>query len=337
VRRVGGLWPQIACFSTLLVAARTAARGKRTTLGVARFLERAEWEALALERELLDGTWRPGPVARFTIHDPKPRTITVTPFRDQVVHHALMDTLAPALERRMLQDSYACRAGKGQHAALARAQRLVRRHAWFLKLDVRAFFASVQHAVALESLARVVKDRRALELVARILRGPEGEPDTGAGLPLGTLSSQWLANVVLDRLDHFVKEELGVPGYVRYMDDFVLFAGERARLCDAHLAVVDFLRARLALELKERATILAPADHGLPYLGWLVFGGTVRVRPENLRRYRWRLRLRRVEFERGRRSPESYRQGVTALFELLRHGNTRTLRRGWIARHALEL
>lgn len=337
MRRVGALHLSIASFATLLAASWTAARGKRTSRTVAAFLERAEPNCLELERELLAHTWQPGPVARFEILDPKPRVITVTPFRDQVVHHALMDTLAPHLERRMVFDSYACRAGKGQHAAVARAKAFQRRYAWFLKLDVRAFFASVRHEVALAALERVVKDREVVRLARTILRGPLDEPDTGVGLPLGTLTSQWLANLVLDRVDHLVKDELRIGGYVRYMDDFALFDDSRAALRDAHLAVHELLRERLGLELKESATKLAPTSEPLAFLGWSIHRGVTRVRPDNLRRYRWRMRLRRWELERGRRSPESFRQSVAALFELLRHGDTRELRRAWVRRHALDL
>jgi RNA-directed DNA polymerase len=174
VRRAGNLWPEVVSFRGLLAAADRAARGKRTAASVARFLERAEPEALALQRELRGGVWRPGRGARFTIRDPKTREITVVPFRDQVVHHALIAPLEPVFERRMIADSYACRRGKGAHAALRRARGFVRRFGWFLKLDVRSFFASLEHGVVRESLGRIVKDRRVLDLGATVLRRPAG-------------------------------------------------------------------------------------------------------------------------------------------------------------------
>jgi len=325
VRRAGGLWPDVVSFSSLLRAAHRAALGKRTARSVARFLERAEPEVLALQRELEAGTWRPGRAATFEISDPKRRTITAVPFRDQVVHHALMGVLEPVFERRMVFDSYACRRGKGTHAALARARRFVRRFGYFLKLDVKSFFASVPHPAVRETLARVVKDRRVLALCAIVLQGTPG----GRSLPVGSLTSQWFANLLLDRLDHYVKEELRIRGYVRYMDDFVLFADARARLRDAHGEVERFLADPLGLRLKPSATILAPTTQGLPFLGWLVYRGVTRVRPRNLRRYRWRLRQRRWEVASGRRSPESYRRGVASVYELLRHGDTAALRRRW--------
>lgn len=329
MRRAGGLWDGVASFGALCDAAKRAARGKRSSRSAARFLERLEPEALALERELEAGTWRPGPVATFEIEDPKPRTIAALPFRDQVVHHALIGVLEPVFERRMIADSYACRKAKGTHAALRRAKRFVRRFGWFLKCDVRSFFDSVRHEVMRDALARVVKDRRVLDLCATILAGPEGSPDTGQGLPIGSLTSQWFANLLLDRLDHHVKEVLRVPGYLRYMDDFVLFDDERDRLAFHLREVRRFLADPLGLALKEPATLLAPVSEGLPFLGWLLFRGPTRLRPANRRRYRWRLRHRASEAQTGRRSQASYLQAAGSLYELLRQGHTLGLRRRW--------
>lgn len=337
MRRVGNLWPRVVNFGNLLDAAGRAAKGKRESRAAARFLERAEWEVLGLQREIEAGTWRPGRAATFEIHDPKRRTISAVPFRDQVVHHALIAVLGPLFDRRMIDDSHACRKGHGQHEALRRARRFARRFAFFLKLDVRSFFASVSHDVVLGVLCRILKDRRVLDLCETVLRGPSGQDEAGRGLPIGSLTSQWFANLVLDPLDHHVKETLRIPGYVRYMDDLLLFADERQALRAAHDQVESFLADRLRLRLKERATVLGPVSQGIPFLGWQVFRGTVRLRPENRRRYRWRLRQRRWELERGLRSEESYRQGVASLFELLRQGNTLMLRRRWSEETTLEM
>jgi len=298
VKRVGRLWPSIVTFEHLRRSALRAARGKRRVRGVARFLADLEPELLALQRELVEDRWRPGRAYTFEIHDPKRRTITAAPFRDRVVHHALMDRLEPALDARMVGQSFACRRGKGTHAAVDHAQRLVRRHEWFLKLDVAKCFESLEHDVVLEALARVVKDRRVLRLADRIVRAHGA---SGVGLPIGNLTSQWLANLVLDRLDHHVLEELRPGGYVRYMDDFVLFDDERPRLVELLDAVTAFLAERLHLRVKHRATILAPAQQGLPFLGWRVYRGMRRIRPSNLRRLRHRKRSDRALLARAGR------------------------------------
>lgn len=327
MRRVGNLWPSIVSFQSLRRAALRASLGKRRIAGVARFLADLEPNVLRLQRELEEGHWQPSPAYTFEIHDPKTRTITAAPFADRVVHHALIDVLEPHLERRMLHESFACRTGKGTHRALIHARQLVRRHAWFLKLDVRKCFESLDHVVVLESFDRVVKDRRALDLLGRIVRS--GGRD-GIGLPIGNLTSQWSCNLVLDGLDHHVKEVLRIPGYVRYMDDFALFADDKERLAVAHGEVRAFLEERLRLRLKQEATVFAPATEGLPFLGWRIYRRTTRLRPTNLRRLRARMRHRLRERRVGLIDDVQLLATLRSLTEHLRHGSTLQLRRRWL-------
>jgi RNA-directed DNA polymerase len=270
MRRAGNLFDGVVTFENLMAATKKAARGKRGAAATARFLERAEFEALALRRELIEGTWQPGKPTTFTIRDPKVRVITAVPFRDRVVHHAVMSALAPIFDRRMIAGSFACRRGKGSHAAVSFAHGLLRRYGFFLKLDIQKCFGSLDHDVVLGVVGRVVKDRRVLALLHRIV---SAGGDAGRGLPIGSLTSQWLANLTLDRLDHHVKEVLRIPGYARYMDDFVLFSNDRESLRAAHAALGEFLASELRLAIKEKATpragaarvalprILAPSRH----------------------------------------------------------------------------
>jgi retron-type reverse transcriptase len=157
--------------------------------------------------------------------------VAAAPFRDRVVHHAIVRVIEPIFEKRFIEDSYACRVGKGTHAAMRRALHFARGHKYALKCDVTKYFPSIDHAVLMGLVGRVIADRRVLDLLARVLAShadaeiqewPGGaglfEYQTRrTGLPIGNLTSQFLANVYLNPLDHFVKQELGVRGYVRYM------------------------------------------------------------------------------------------------------------------------
>ena len=327
MRRIGNVWPEVVSFDNLCAAAHRAARGKRTVRSTARFLDRLEPEVLQLQRELVAGSYRPGAAVTFFVHDPKRREITAAPFRDRVVHHALIDPLEPHFDRRMIANSLACRRGKGQHAALRQARKLVRRHDWFLKLDVRQFFPSLAHEVVLATLRRLIKDRRVLELCKVIVRAGG---TAGRGLPIGHLTSQWFANLVLDRLDHWACEQLRIEGYLRYMDDFVLFAAGKPRLRTAHAAVSEQL-AELGLALKDTATVLAPARQGLPFLGFAIHRGTTRLRPDNLRRIRTRLRRRRKQFEQGQFDQQRLADCTRSVIAHLTHGNTLAWRRAYFA------
>lgn len=325
MRRVGHLFDDLTSFDHLVRSARRAARGKRHVRSVAEFLFRLEPETLRLQRELRDGTWRPGTPHEFHVRDPKERLITAAPFSDRVVHHAVMDRLEPVFDRRMTFGSFACRKGKGAHRAVRYAQQLLRRHDAFLKLDVRKCFDSLAHDVVLNAVGRIVKDRRVLDLCATIVRDGGTGPDVG--LPIGNLTSQWFANLVLDRLDHHVQEVLRVPGYARYMDDFVLFDRDRDRLRGHHAAVRDYLEENLRLALKDRATMLAPSWTGLPFLGFLIFRGTIRVRPESLRRIRRRLNRRRHQWRTGSIDDDQLIASVSSVAAHLAHASTLRLRR----------
>jgi hypothetical protein len=245
------------------------------------------------------------------------------------VHHALIDRLEPIFDRRMVFESFACRKGKGSHAALRHARRMLCKYDWFLKLDIRKCFPSIRHEVVLETLSHVIKDRRVLALCRTILRGP-GTQEEGVGIPIGNLTSQWFANLLLDRLDHHVKELLRIPGYCRYMDDFLMFAPNRESLRDAHGKIAEFLEDTLRLSLKHRATLLAPARVGLPFLGFRIQRGTVQVRPENLRRMRKRIRRRVWQFESGLIDEDEFAASIGSMFAHLSHGSTLGLRRALV-------
>jgi retron-type reverse transcriptase len=334
VSEAASRWQEITGFRNLLRASRRAAVGKRGSAGVARFLFRLEPELLALQRALIGGAWRPGAPFTFEISDPKPRTIAAAPFRDRVVHHALIDVLESDLDRAMVAQSFACRRGKGTHRALAQAQRLVRQCGWFLKLDVHKCFPSMDHAVVLDTLRRAVGDADAMALCATIV---QAGGEAGCGLPIGNLTSQWFANLVLDRLDRHVLVTLRPRGYVRYMDDFVLFDDAKERLQAMHGEIAAFLQDTLRLRLKERATILAPVRAGLPFLGFRVYRGLLRLRPQNLRRTRARLRQRARQLAAGTIDERQYASSAAAVVAHLRHGNTLRLRRTLFAKIAARV
>ena len=213
MRRVGNLWPQLTSFSHLLACARKSARGKRFESAVLRYHSRLEDELLALQEQLRAQTWMPGPFREFVIRHPKPRLVSAAPYRDRVVHHALVGVLEPVFERCFISDSYASRKGKGTHAAMRRCQQFCRRNAWVWKADVRHFFPSIDHALLKARIARKVKDPDVLRLTGAIIdhSPPPDEPAglfpgddlfTAArrprGLPIGNQTSQFFANVYLE-------------------------------------------------------------------------------------------------------------------------------------------
>ena len=192
-------------------------RGRRAASGPSatrpRSALRLDENLAGLARDLAEGTYTVGPYHQFTIFDPKERLITAPCFRDRVLHHALTLVCEPVFERFLIADTFACRRGKGREAAVERAKQFARRYPWFLKLDIRKYFNSIDHEILLGLLARKFKDRRLLDLFGRIIASYEVAP--GRGVPIGSLTSQHFANFYLGWLDRFVKEGLRAGGYVQ--------------------------------------------------------------------------------------------------------------------------
>ena len=228
----------------------------------------SEWQKhlVALRVELLEGTWRPGGFSRFVIHEPKERVIHAPRFLDRVVHHALVDAAMPDFERWLIPDSYACRRGRGQLAALRRAEHYARRNEWFLKLDVARYFDSIPQDRLLAALDSRFRDHGVRALWRRIVGGYSTSP--GRGIPIGSLTSQMLGNFYLMPVDRLCREGLRVSGYVRYMDDMALW-GSRASMRAARTEVDEALSV-LGLRLKP-SWHLQPTGRGMEFLGMRVF------------------------------------------------------------------
>ena len=318
MKSYGGLFPRIVAPDNLGAAMLRAARGKRDRPTVAAFLQHADTELGALREELLSDRYVPRPYTQFRIMDPKPRTISCADFRDRVVHHALCAVIGPLMERRFVHDSYACRAGKGMHRAVLRAQEFCRRFGYYLKADIRKCYDSIDHEALLGVLLPMFREKRLRELLRRIVVHPVPGQRPGRGLPIGNLTSQWFANLYLDRLDHFVKDDLGVGGYVRYMDDFVLWDDSKERLHRAAAEVADFLACELRLSLKAEASRLAPTREGLPFLGLRVYPGLLRLQHGRRQRTLRLVRRRQAEFGAGSIGEEQLAASVGSSLGMLR-------------------
>ena len=260
-----------------------AARGKRHRPEVQRFAASLDRRLDRLRGEVLDGTVALGRYHRFQIRDPKPRVIHAPEFPERVLHHALMAHLEPVFERYLVDDTYACRAGKGSWACVLRAQEHCRRLPWYLKLDVRGYFASVDHGVLKALVRRRIKGAGVLALVDRIIDAYEAAP--GRGLPIGALTSQHFANLYLAPLDRYLLEELRLDGLVRYMDDVVAWHRDRATLRRALAASQELAARRLRLEIKP-SWQLQRTVRGLSLCGFRVYPGTLRLSARRRRRYR---------------------------------------------------
>jgi RNA-directed DNA polymerase len=287
MRRATNLFDEIADLENLRLAFHKAARGRRGQAVVRQFAAGLDRRVAAMLEAIRAGTFQVGRFQQFLIRDPKERVITAPCFDERVLHHAIMNVCEPVMDRWLVVDTFACRIGKGREAAIQRAQHFTRNAEWFLKLDVRKYFDSVPHARLLAFLECRFNDRRLLDLFNRIIMAYRSE--LGVGLPIGSLTSQHFANFYLGWLDRFVKETLRVRGYVRYMDDVVLWHANRDGLVEVHARCQEFAATHLALEFKPGE--LRRTWGGIQFLGCRVFPTHVELNRRSKRHWRRRVRV----------------------------------------------
>jgi RNA-directed DNA polymerase len=335
------LFDALASFENLNRAARDAQRGKRFKPAVARFHHNLARKLLELRDELMEGRYRPGPYRTFTIYEPARRFISAAPYRDRVVHHALCNVMEPLFERSFIFDSYANRVGKGTHRALDRCTEYARRFRYVLQADIRLFFPSIDHEILLVRLARRIHDPRVMELARTIVAHSNAQPpadfyfpgddlftpfERRKGLPIGNLTSQFWANVYLDPFDHHFRDELAVPGYIRYVDDFLVFSNSKESLA-AWLEVGRLQLDRVRLALNERKTSIYPVSEGIPFLGFRVFPHCRRLLSKSVKRARRRLQRLADASRSGQIDMKTVSRSVAAWIAHAAHGDTMGLRR----------
>ncbi|MCI5146006.1 MAG: reverse transcriptase [Candidatus Electrothrix sp. AR3] len=295
MRRTGNLLQQIADPDNLRLAFWKARKGKNLSRQVGSYRENLEQNLLSLREQILIGRVAVGDYHYFKIYDPKQRQICAAPFSEQVLHHALMNICHQYFEKKQIFDSYASRPDKGTHAAVLRAKKFCASKVWFLKLDVRKFFASIEHKCLKKQMCRLFKDYELLHILFTIIDSYEGASDRG--VPIGNLSSQYFANHYLTGLDHFIKEQLHCKAYVRYMDDLVLWHNDKEWLKKSHHDIRNFIQTNLQCDLKPE--ILSRTKQGLPFLGFRIFPFHIRLLQRSKARFIKKMRYIDVQYHSG--------------------------------------
>ena len=328
MKRAGHLLPAILSPDNLRRAFWQAARGKRDRESVRAFADNLEGNLAAMQRDVLAGVFETGRFTRFEVRDPKPRMIHAAAFPERVFQHALFNVCGPVLERWLVDDTFACRTGKGLRGLWERTEGFCRRYGWFLKMDIARYFDSVEQERLLVLLERRFKDRAVLGCFEKIIRSYQTEP--GRGLPIGSLASQHFANFYLGHLDRWVKQGLRCRGYVRYMDDFVLWAEQPTCLRGWQQAITEFVGKELGLAIKAEPQIGRTA-RGLDLCGYRFFPRRVELTRRSKLRFRRRLRCYDRLAATGRLTEATYQERVTALVAFTSRAHAKIFRQRVLA------
>lgn len=331
-RTYSNLYEQICQYGNLYTAYERARKGKRYRSDVLAYSAGLGENLLGLERALRRERWEPGDYRSRMINEPKPRLIRIAPFENRIVHQAFCAVTAPLFEETFIYDSYACREGKGSHAALDRLTAFLRKRGgqYVLKGDLRKFFDSIPHGLVMRELEWRIADTQTLGLARKILGSYqsdfEGQPGFDPrGLPIGNLTSQWFANIVGNCLDQHVKHTLGCKRYLRYMDDWLLIGDSKEQLW-TWLREIRALLDGVGLVLNPKTRILRAQD-GVPFLGFRVWPTHRRLLRSNLVAGRRRLRWMLEDVRRGDLPGEDAVASLRSWFAHLAHADTDALRR----------
>lgn len=296
---------QLSALASLHQCWLKAKKNKSQSLRVQRFGADPLRYLVLIQDRLRGRVFEFGPYKTFTVREKKFRFVADAPMKDRVVHWMLYDYLLPIWQPRFIADTYGNLPGRGTHAAVRRLAQFARMPSakWVLQLDISKYFYSVNHSLLKARALRYIGDQGIRTLLVDLIDSFRTDDQYDAlfpadgmyrrtrdkGMPIGNLTSQLFANVFLNEFDHWIKQDLRVRHYIRYVDDMVILAETRQELQDISAAIVQRLAAD-GLTIHPKKVRLAPTAGGIPFLGYVVWPQHVSVGAYGRRRYHQRLR-----------------------------------------------
>lgn len=314
---------KICTTKNVVKAYKKARKCKRYRPTVLKFETDRELNLIRVIADLRNVTYHAGTYFVFKVFEPKERLIMALPFYDRVIQHAIVNIIEPIFEKRFVFHSYACRKDKGAHAAsdtlsrwLYNLQIKQGKKIYAIKADIHHYFQSIDHEVLKQEVRRYISDKAVLKLLDHIIDHNGIYPD-GVGIPVGNLTSQLFANVYLNILDHYIKHNLHVHYYIRYMDDFIILGEDPAELKELLQQIDAFIEERLHLHLNPKTTIIA-AKNGVDFVGYRHFPAFRILRKGATRRIKKLLHA----FETGEVDEELFDRSIESRIGHAKHADT---------------
>lgn len=342
-----GVYDKICDYEELYLSHIEARKGKRYRDDVLMFTDRLEENLIELKNELTWQTYTVGRYRPFYVREPKLRLVMALQYRDRVVQWAIYRQLYPYYDKHFIEDSYACRQGKGTHKAASRLQHWLRQvsrkpNEWYyLKLDISKYFYRVDHLVLLDIFGQKIKDSRLIQLLSRIINsedtrfglpaglGPEDCTEdmwlNDVGMPIGNLTSQLFANIYLNELDQLCKHRLHLHFYVRYMDDVIILSDNKKELSEVKTVIKEFLHDNLHLDLNNK-TVIRPIWMGIDFVGFRIWATHRKLKKQTARRMIRNVKRICDKLVIGTMSGEEFKRAVASYNGLLQHCDSYGLR-----------
>ena len=337
------MFEQIISFENLLLAYKRASKAKHDRIYIQEYEYNLEYNLFDLQKRLRNETFEWGNYHSFFVYEPKKRHISAAPFEDRIVHHAIHNYIEPLFERNFIDHSCACRKGKGTHKGLLYTFSLVKKNKYYLKCDISKYFDSINGAILYKLLKKEISDEKLLRLLKRLIASGsisnrEGQQrlgflrselnDNNHGVPIGNLTSQLFANIYLNELDKYVINKLGFNSYLRYMDDFVLFANTKNELWQALKKIDRFISTKLKLKLHPHKVNVAPVLCGIDFLGYKTYPKKIFLRQRNLHRFYRRQKNQALDLV-GGRNLDSIKHSIASFLGIINYLYPKPVRDYW--------
>lgn len=281
MKRYGNLYERVCSYENLVNAAENARKGKARQKTVQIFFDNFEENIQKLREELLTHTFKTSDYSVFTIFEPKERVIYRLPFRDRVIHWAIMLVVEPLWIKTFTRDTYSCIKNRGIHSLLKKLREDLgddpEGTKYCLKIDVKKFYPTIDHEILKNVIRRKIKDPELLSL----LDGVIGSVPDGAGVPIGNYLSQFFANLYLSELDHLIKEEHRVRCYYRFADDIVILGSDKETLRGLLVFINHYLVSERNQKIKANYQIFPVESRGIDFVGYVTRHDYVKARKKN--------------------------------------------------------
>lgn len=257
-----------------------------------------------------------------TIYEPKQREIYILPFYpDRIIQHAIMNIIAPIWDKLFIYDSYACRQGKGQHAASKRLMGFIRQNSYYYQADISKFYPSINHKILFDIIQRKIKCKETLHLLKDII----DSIDSDCNVPIGNYTSQWFGNLYLNELDQYLKHSCKAKYYIRYNDDFVVLSNSKSYLQDIRGKIREFCKDRLCLTVTKEK--LRPTKLGIDFVGYVHFKKYILLRKRTAKRVKKKIKTRLYQYCKGIISKEQFRSSLNGIKGWAKHCNSYNFRK----------
>lgn len=280
MKRYNNLFDKIFTLDNLNSAYYSAKKNKKNKKKVLEFTLNRGYELNKLYKEIHNGTYEVTPYNEFIIYEPKERRISAPAFRDSIVQHAIYRAIYPIFEKTLIKETYGCRIGYGIYDGLNMAKEYLKqspKDSYYLQLDIRKYFYSLDKKVLLNILQSKIKDKKLISVIEKFL-------PYNKGVPLGNLLSQFFGLIYLSKLDNYIKRTLRIKKYIRYVDDFVLIGLTKSQCLYYKNIIIDYLNAELNISISKCS--INKVSKGINFIGFRIFKHYSLVRKTTFNRFK---------------------------------------------------